>query len=169
MLVAGKNCILHNKAINLIVFSFFCQTQCDFLILELNEWKMTEKNTAALLDERTKELADASKEVETVRSKLQDVQTEMERLCDGAEKQQESLEQADEDKRELESQVFCLRQNLANLEEAQSRALQEREMHKRKEEEMSERIRKMEQVLEEEVEQFESLLKAKDEEVSSLI
>lgn len=129
---------------------------------------MTERSTAALLDQRTKELAEASKEVETVRAKLLDVQTEMERVRDGAEKKQESLDEADKDKRELESQIFCLRQNLANLEEAQSQAVREREMHRRREEEMSERIRKMEQVLEEEVEQFESLLRAKDEEVSSL-
>lgn len=129
---------------------------------------MTENSTAALLDQRTKELAEASKEVETVRAKLLDVQTEMERLRDGAEKKQESLDEADKDKREMESQIFCLRQNLANLEEAQRQAVHQREMHRRKEEEMSERIRKMEQVLEEEVEQFESLLKAKDEEVSSL-
>lgn len=153
---------------NLIVFYVFLQTQCDFLTLELNESKMTEETTAALLDQRTKELAEASKEVETVRAKLLDIQTEMERLRDGAEKNQESLDEADKDKRELESQIFCLRQNLANLEEAQSQAVHDREMHRRKEEELSERIRKMEQVLEEEVEQFEGLLKAKDEEVGSL-
>lgn len=151
----------------MIVF-FSLQTQCDFLTLELEESKTTEKSTAALLAQRTKELAVASKEVETVRAQLIGVQTEVERLCDGAEKKQESLDDAEKDKHELESQIFCLRQNLANLEEAQSHAVREREEHRRKEEEMGERIRKMEQVLEEEVEQFESLLKAKDEEVSGI-
>lgn len=168
--LAARSIFLLNRSEKISnLSSHFFQTECDFLTLELNESKMTEKSTAALLDQRTKELAEASKEVETVRAKLLDIQTEMESLRDGAEKKQESLDEADKDKRELESQIFCLRQNLANLEEAQSQAVHEREMHRLKEEEMSERIRKMEQVLEEEVEQFESLLKAKDEEVSRFL
>lgn len=82
------------------------------------------------------------------------------------EKSQGSLDSAEKEKNELESQIICLRQNLANLEEAQTQAAQEREEHTRKEEEMDDRIKKMEQVLEEELEQFENLLKAKDVEVS---
>lgn len=129
---------------------------------------MSLTSTAALLGERTKELAEASKEIEYVRAQLLGVQTEMERLRVEAEKRHDSLDEAEKEKRELESQIFCLKQNLTNLEEAQSHAVHEGAEHRRKEEEKDERIRKMEQFLEEELEQFESLLKAKDEEVSSL-
>lgn len=154
----------------LIFLNFFSlQTQCDFLALELEESKTAEKSTATMLGQRTTELAKASKDVEMTRAQLLSVQTEVERLRDEVEKRQESLDKAEKEKNDLESQIVCLRHNLANLEEAQSQAVHEREEHRRKEEEMDERIRKMEQVLEEELEQFESLLKAKDMEVSSIM
>lgn len=111
------------------------------------------------------ELDETLKELETTRAVVLNVQTEVERLREELEKSQGSRESAEKEKCELESQIFCLRQNLANLEEAQAQAVQEREEHRRKEEEMDERIKKMEQVLEEELEQFENLLKAKDVEV----
>lgn len=150
-------------------YFFSLQTRCDFLALELEESKTAEKSTAAKLGQRTTELAEASKDVEITRAQLLSVQTQVERLRDEVEKRQESLDKAEKEKNDLESQIVCLRQNLANLEEAQSQAVHEREEHSRKEEEMDERIRKMEQVLEEELEQFESLLKAKDMEVSSIM
>lgn len=90
----------------------------------------------------------------------------MERLHEELEKSLFGLDSAVKEKNELESQLDCLRHNLANLEEAQTQAVQERDEHRRTKEEMEERIKKMEQVLEEELEQFENLLKAKDAEVN---
>lgn len=112
------------------------------------------------------ELEETLKELETTRAQFLDVQAEVERLQEDLDKSFISLDSAEREKNDLESQIFCLRQNLANLEEAQGRSVHESEEHKRKEEEMEERIKNMEQVLEEELEQFENLLKAKDVEVS---
>lgn len=109
------------------------------------------------------------KELETTRSQLLDVQSKVGRLQEELERSQASLDSTLKEKSELESQMICLRLNLANLEEAQTQAVQEREEHRRKEGEMDERVKKMEQVLEEELEQFENLLKAKDVEVSCII
>lgn len=121
------------------------------------------KTTSDLLGRRTEELDKTLKELETTRAQVLNVETHVERLQKELEKSHGSLDIAEKAKKELESQLLCLRQNLANIEEAQ--AVQEREEHKRKEEEMEERIKKMEQVLEEELDQFENLLKAKDVEV----
>ncbi|XP_073339040.1 pericentrin isoform X2 [Pagrus major] len=123
------------------------------------ETQTTHQTTEALLSQRTMELEETLKELECVK-------TEMRRLCDALEKSKDSLDIAEKEKIELETQVVCLRQNLANLEEAQAQAVQEREEHMRKEEEMDERIKQMEQVLEEELDQFENLLKAKDIELA---
>ncbi|XP_074517499.1 pericentrin isoform X3 [Sebastes fasciatus] len=137
------------------------QAQCEHLMSELKETK----TTADFLGQRTTELDEALKELKTTRAQVVKVQAEVERLLDELEKSQGRLDCAEKEKDDLESQVLCLRQNLANLEEAQVQAAQEKEEHGRKEEEMDDRIRKMEQVLEEELEQFENLLKAKDVEL----
>ncbi|XP_032355881.1 pericentrin isoform X2 [Etheostoma spectabile] len=142
------------------------QAQCEILTLELEEAKTAHKTTGALLGQRTMELDETLKELETTRAQVVNVQTEVERLREELEKSQGSLDSAGKEKNELESQIFCLKQNLSNLEEAQVQAAQEREEHRRKEEEMEDRIKKMEQVLEEELEQFENLLKAKDFELA---
>ncbi|XP_030299600.1 pericentrin isoform X3 [Sparus aurata] len=123
------------------------------------EKQTTHQTTEALLGQSTMELEESVKELECVK-------TEMRRLCDALEESKNSLDSAEKEKTELETQVLCLRQNLASLEEAQAQAVQEREEHRRKEEEMDERIKQMEQVLEEELEQFENLLKAKDIELA---
>ncbi|XP_036981473.1 pericentrin isoform X2 [Acanthopagrus latus] len=125
----------------------------------LQETQTTHQTMEALLGQRTMELEETLKELECVK-------TEMRTLCDTLEKNKDSLDSAEKEKIELETQVLCLRQNLANLEEAKAQAVQEREEHRRKEEEMDERIKQMEQVLEEELEQFENLLKAKDIELA---
>ncbi|XP_040916208.1 pericentrin isoform X2 [Toxotes jaculatrix] len=140
------------------------QAHCDHLMSELEETKT--KLEAALLSQRTVELDETLRELETTRAQVLNVQTEVERLQKELEKSHNSLDRAEKEKNELQSQIGCLQQNLANLEEAQAQAVQEREEHKRKEEEMDEQIKKMEQVLEEELEQFESLLKARDVELA---
>ncbi|XP_041809392.1 pericentrin isoform X2 [Chelmon rostratus] len=142
------------------------QAHCELLVSELEETKMTHKTTAALLGQRTMELDETLKELKITRAQVLNVQTEVERLQEELEKSQSSLDSAEKERNELESQAVCLRQNLANLEEAQGQAVQEREEHRRKEEEMDEQIRKMEQVLEEELEQFENVLKDKDFELA---
>ncbi|XP_078031283.1 pericentrin isoform X3 [Epinephelus lanceolatus] len=142
------------------------QAQCELLMSELEEIKTTHKTTAALLGQRTIELDNTLKELKTTRVQVVNVQTEVERLQEELERSQGRLDTAETEKNELESQILCLRQNLANLEEAQVQAAQERDEHRRKEEEMDDRIKKMEQVLEEELEQFENLLKAKDVELT---
>ncbi|XP_027130303.1 pericentrin isoform X5 [Larimichthys crocea] len=141
------------------------QAHCELLESELEETKTTHKTTAALLCQRTMELDETSKELETTRAQVLSVQTEVGRLQEELEKSQGRLDSAEKEKNELESQIVCLRQNLTNLEEAQAQSVQEKDEHRRKEEEMDERIKKMEQVLEEELEQFENLLKAKDVEL----
>ncbi|XP_051244571.1 pericentrin isoform X2 [Dicentrarchus labrax] len=142
------------------------QAHCELLLSELEETKTTNKTTASLLGQRTMELNETLKALETTRAQILNVQTEVERLREELEKSQGSLDNAQKEKNELESEIVCLRQNLANLEEAQAQAVQEREEHRRKEVEMDERIKQMEQVLEEELEQFENLLKAKDVELT---
>ncbi|XP_011617110.2 pericentrin isoform X3 [Takifugu rubripes] len=141
------------------------QVRCECLQLELEESKMTCKSTAALLEERTKELNEALKELETTRAQVQTIQMEMEGLHEELEKSLHSLNNAVMEKSELESQLISLRENLANLEYAQTQALQEEE-HIRREAAMDERLKEMEQVMEEELEQFEHLLKTKDDELS---
>ncbi|XP_076604354.1 pericentrin isoform X2 [Chaetodon auriga] len=138
------------------------QARCERLLSELEETKVTHRTTSALLGQRTMELDETLKELEITRAQVLNAQSEVGRLQEELENSQCSLDSVEKEKNELDSQVVCLRQNLANLEEAQAQAVQEREQHRRKEEEMDERIRKMEQVLEEELEQFENLLKAKD-------
>lgn len=130
---------------------------------------MTSKSTAALLEERTKELNEALKELETTRAHVQTIQMEMEGLHEELEKSLHSLNIAVIEKSKLESQLVTLRENLANLEYAQTQALQEKEEHRRREAAMGERLKEMEQVMEEELEQFEHLLKTKDDEVSFII
>ncbi|XP_058471141.1 pericentrin [Solea solea] len=139
------------------------QAHCESLMSELEDTKM--KLKASLLSQRTLE-PDETKELETTREQLQNVQAEVERLQNELEKSHINLVSVGEEKKDLESQIFCLRQNLSNLEEAQAQALQESEEHMRKKEEMDDRIKKMEQVLEEELEQFEILLKTKDDELA---
>lgn len=73
------------------------------------------------------------------------------------------------EKHDLESQLVSLKENLANLEYAQTQTLKEKEFHMRREAEMDEQLKKIEQVMEEELEQFEHLLKTKDNEVSFII
>ncbi|XP_029316030.1 LOW QUALITY PROTEIN: pericentrin [Cottoperca gobio] len=138
------------------------QAHCELLMLELEETKTTLKTTAALLDQRIMELEETLKELDSNRAQVVNVRTEVERLREELERSLGSLDSADKEKNELESQIFCLRQSLANLEEAQVQTAQEREEHRRKEEKMDDQIKKMEQVLEEELEQFEKLLIAKD-------
>ncbi|XP_051804402.1 pericentrin isoform X2 [Acanthochromis polyacanthus] len=142
------------------------QAYCELLMSELEETKMEHKTTTTLLNERTMELDTVLKELETTRVQILNVQTEVERLQKELRKSQDSFDFAEKEKNELESQISCLRQNLACLEEVQVQSVQEREEHRRKEEEMDERIKKMEQVLEEELEQFENMLKAKDVEMA---
>ncbi|XP_034713635.1 pericentrin isoform X3 [Etheostoma cragini] len=142
------------------------KAQSELLMLELEEARTAHKTTGALLGQRAMELDKTLKELETTRAQVVNVRTEVERLQEELEKSQGSLDSAGKEKNELESQIFCLRQNISNLEEAQVQAAQEREEHRRKEEEMEDRIKKMEQVLEEELEQFENLLKAKDFELA---
>ncbi|KAK9534370.1 hypothetical protein VZT92_009414 [Zoarces viviparus] len=138
------------------------QAQCELLMSELEETKTTHKTITALLDQSTAKLDETLKELETTRAQFVNIGTEVERLREELEKSQGGLDSAEKEKNELESQIFCLRQNLAKLEEAQA---QEREEHRRKEEDMDDRIKKMEQVLEEELEQFENMLKVKDVEL----
>uniref|UniRef100_A0A3B4ULN8 Pericentrin n=1 Tax=Seriola dumerili TaxID=41447 RepID=A0A3B4ULN8_SERDU len=126
------------------------KAHCDHLMSELEETKT--KLKAALLSQSTIKLDETLKELERLQKEL--------------EKSHASLDSAEKERNELETQIFCLRQNLANLEEAQAQAVHEKEEHKRKEEEMDERIKITEQVLEEELEQFENLLKAKDVELA---
>ncbi|KAM7376064.1 hypothetical protein PAMP_005812 [Pampus punctatissimus] len=142
------------------------QACCDDLMLVLEETKIRHKTTSELLGQRTMELDTALKELEATHAQLLTVQTEVEKLQDELEKSQSSLDNAEKQRSELESQILCLRQNLANLEEAQAQAAHQSGEHKRKEEEMDEQIKKMEQVLEEELEQFENLIKAKDVEMA---
>ncbi|XP_008275148.1 pericentrin [Stegastes partitus] len=142
------------------------QAHCELLMSELEETKTEHKTTSTLLSERTMELDTVFKELETTRVQILNVQAEVERLQKELQKSQDSFDCAEKEKNELESQISCLRQNLACLEEIQAQSVQEREEHRRKEEEMDERIKKMEQVLEEELEQFENMLKAKDVELA---
>ncbi|XP_026194895.1 pericentrin-like isoform X2 [Anabas testudineus] len=142
------------------------QVHCDHLMSELEETKTKLETTSDLLSQKTAELEERLKELKTTCAQVLNVQTEMARLQKELEMSHDSLHIAEKEKEELESQIFCLRQNLANMEEAQARAVQEREENKLKEEEMEDRIKKMEQVLEEELDQFENLLKAKDVELA---
>ncbi|XP_065822477.1 pericentrin isoform X2 [Labrus bergylta] len=142
------------------------QAQCDLLMSELEETKTTHRTAQALLDQRTMEWDESLKELETTRAQVLKVQTEVERLQEELKKSQSCLDIAEKEKSELESQIFCLIQNLTNMEEAQAEAVKEREENGRKREDMDEQIRKMEQVLEEELEQFENLLKDKDDELA---
>lgn len=121
------------------------------------------------MDERTKELNEALKALETTRAQVQKVQTEGKRLHEELEKSLHSLDNAVMEKSEVESQLVSLRENLANLEYAQTQTQQEKEERLRMEAEMDERFKKLEQVMEEELEQFEHLLKTKDDEVSFTI
>ncbi|XP_062252996.1 pericentrin isoform X2 [Platichthys flesus] len=140
------------------------QAHCDHLISELEETKT--KLNAALSQGTSDETR--LKELETTHAQLLDVAAEVERLQNELDKSHINLDRAENEKHELESQILCLRQNLDMLEEAQSQAVQEREEHKRKEEEMDEQIQKMEQILEEELEQFENLLKSKEVEFAEV-
>ncbi|XP_053191638.1 pericentrin [Scomber japonicus] len=142
------------------------QARCDDLMSELEETKVRHETTSGLLDERTVELDTALKELKTTHAQILTVQAEVDRLQDELEKSHSSLDHAEKQRRELESQIVCLRKNLANVEEGLTQAGHENEEHKRKKEEVDEQIKKMEQVLEEELEQFENLLKAKDVELA---
>lgn len=160
-----KLCSILKESIVLNFFSFF-KAHIEQLMVELEETKTTHKSTAVILDERTKELRETLKDLETTRVQVLTVQIEVAKLSEELEKSLCSLDSANKENSELESQIVCLRKNLANLEDAQIQAVQEREEHQRREEEMDEQIKKIEQILEQELEQFENLVKAKDDEVS---
>ncbi|XP_029350413.1 pericentrin isoform X2 [Echeneis naucrates] len=136
------------------------QAHCDILMSQLEETK--QKLNAALL--RTIELDETLVELEATRTQVVNVQTESDQLQKELKQTYKGLHSVETEKIELESQILCLKQNVANLEEAQVQAAHEREKYKRKEDEMDEHIKKMEQVLEDELEHIENLLKAKDEE-----
>ncbi|XP_062413118.1 pericentrin isoform X11 [Pungitius pungitius] len=138
------------------------QAQFQMIMSELEKTKTDQETISVLLDERTVKLDETLKELETTRAKFVNMGTEVDRLRGELEKIRGILDSALKEKEELEAQIFCLRQNLASLEEAQAQAAQEGEEHRRNKEEMDDRIKKMEQVLEEELEQFENMLKAKD-------
>ncbi|KAM9707457.1 pericentrin isoform 3-T3 [Menidia menidia] len=142
------------------------QASCEHPTSEFEETKVDHKNTSNLLSQRTIELESVLKELEKARAQLLNAQTEVERLHRDLLKSSDSLDCAEKEKTELESQMSCLRQTLAHLEEAQAQSAQQREEDRRKEQQMDEQIRKLEQVLEEELEQFEHILKAKEVELA---
>lgn len=107
--------------------------------------------------------------LETTRAQTQKVRTEEKRLLEELEESLHSLDSVVMEKSELESKLVTLRENLSNLEHAQTQALREKEEHVRREAEMDEQLKKLEQVMEEELEQFEHLLKTKDDQVSFII
>ncbi|XP_028252082.1 pericentrin isoform X2 [Parambassis ranga] len=138
------------------------KAHCEHIMAELEETKAEYKTTSNLLSERTTELETVLKELETTRVQIRNVQIEVQRLHEELKESFNNLDQSEKEKNELKSQISSLRQNLVSLEDAQAQCVQEREEHRRKEEEMDEQLKKMEQVLEEELEQFENMLKAKD-------
>ncbi|XP_029972288.1 pericentrin isoform X2 [Salarias fasciatus] len=142
------------------------QVHCEHLLSELEKTKAEHKTTSNLLNKKTAEQDTVLKELDATRGQIQNVQTEVERLEEELRHSRERLESAEKEKIELESQISCLRQNLASLEEDHARSLQEREEHRKKEEEMDRQIKQIEQVLEEELEQFENILKEKDVELA---
>ncbi|KAK5617014.1 hypothetical protein CRENBAI_016494 [Crenichthys baileyi] len=139
---------------------------CDHLKSELEETKMEQKTASTLLSLKVAELDALSKELETTREQFLKLQAEVDRLQQELLNSQDSLDFAERQKHELESQIHSLRENLACLEEAQALFVKQREEEKRKEQQMDEQIKKMEQVLEEELEQFENIMKAKDAELA---
>ncbi|XP_028995899.1 pericentrin isoform X2 [Betta splendens] len=142
------------------------QANCDYFMSELEETKTKLEVVSEQLQQKNKELDGTLEELETARAQVLNVQAQVERLQKELEESRISLDVSEKQRKEVESQLLRLRLNLANMEEAQAKVGQEREEHKRKEEEMEERIKKMEQVLEEELDQFENLLKAKDVELA---
>lgn len=107
--------------------------------------------------------------LEATCAQTQKVQTEEKRLHEELEKSLHSLDSVVIENSELQSKLVTVRENLANLEHAQTQALREKEEHVRREAEMDEQLKKLEQVMEEELEQFEHLLKTKDDQVSFII
>ncbi|KAM8917072.1 pericentrin isoform 2-T2 [Spinachia spinachia] len=138
------------------------QAQFEILMSALEKTKTENETISAVLDERTMKLGETLTALETTRAQFVNIGTELERSREELEKSRGLLDSALKEKHELEAQIFCLRQNLASLEEAQAQAAQDKEEHRRNKEEMDDRIKKVEQVLEEELEQFENMLKAKD-------
>ncbi|KAK7904190.1 hypothetical protein WMY93_016797 [Mugilogobius chulae] len=138
----------------------------DNLISELEDTKEELKTATELVHQKTLELENTLKDLQSSRTELLNIKAQMDKLLLELDHSKASLDQAEKEKSDLEARLVCLSQNVANLEETQVRALEEKEVHKRKEEEMSDRINKMEQVLEEELEQFENLLKSKDAELA---
>ncbi|CAJ1074387.1 pericentrin isoform X4 [Xyrichtys novacula] len=118
------------------------------------------------LSQMTTDRDKTHKKLESTHEQILEIESEVDRLQGELMQRQRSLERAEKARKELESQISCLRQDLANQEEAKTQAVQEREEQRRKKEEMEEQVRQMEQVLEEELEQFENLLKDKDDELA---
>ncbi|KAM4625822.1 pericentrin [Polymixia lowei] len=133
--------------------------QLQEVISELEETKTQHKTTAALLGQRTMELDVALKELNATRIQVETVQRELE-------ESQGSLDTTERERSELASQLLCLKQNLANLEEALAQGAREREEHRRKQEELDGQMKRMEQVLEEELDQFEKLINGKEDELA---
>ncbi|XP_041827485.1 pericentrin isoform X2 [Melanotaenia boesemani] len=142
------------------------QGHCSKLISELEETKIQHKTTITQLSQKTAEFETVLEELETTSVQFLHVKTEVERLQQELVKKCDSLDSAEREKNELESQISCLKQTLSCLEDAQTQSVKQREEDKRKEQQMDEQIKKMEQVLEEELEQFEHILKAKDAELA---
>ncbi|CAN9502418.1 unnamed protein product [Ophioblennius macclurei] len=144
------------------------QVHCEQLQSELEETKTEHKTTTNLLNKKTTELDTLLKELDATREQIENARVEVERLQEELRQSREKVECTEKEKNELESQISCLRQKLTSVEEDHARSLQEREEHRRKEEEMDKQIKQIEQVLEEELEQFENILKEKDVELAEL-
>ncbi|CAL1575748.1 unnamed protein product [Knipowitschia caucasica] len=132
----------------------------------LEETKKELQMASELVHQRALELENALKDLQSSQTELLNLQAKRDDLLMELDQARASLDRAEKERHDLESQMVCLNQNMANLEETQTKVTEEREELRRKGEEMGERINTMEQVLEEELEQFENLLKSKDAEMA---
>ncbi|KAJ3613831.1 hypothetical protein NHX12_020077, partial [Muraenolepis orangiensis] len=144
------------------------QVRKDLVISELVDTKARHDSTASLLVEKTLELDSALKDLNSTLLQVEAAQKELVKMGGELKDCRRNLGSAEEQRSQLEDGLALLKCTLSTLEEAQVRAVEEREVHRLKEEEMDGQLKKMEQVLEEELEQFETLIQVKDEELAEV-
>lgn len=130
------------------------QAHRDQLLAQLESQREKNQANMLLLEQKTLE-ADAKHK-------------ELHQLCTQVEERGEKLQALEKERTELESKLVCLKQNLTNLEEAQSQAVWERTSLERRIQALEEQVQSMENILESELEDFQSQLEAKDAELEKV-
>ena len=130
------------------------QAHRDQLLMQLESQREKTQTNSLLLGQKTLDVDSAHKELQQFSAKM--------------EERGEKLQALEKERADLESKLNCLKENLTNLEEAQSQMVLEKASQERRIQALEEQVNSMENVLESELEDFQTQLEAKDSELEKI-